>query len=102
MRGIRHPAGCHDDDNVHNWELAWHGIINEVLVACEQVRAPLCRSMLIKNTREFSASLLYIFIFYLYRDGIIKLINTANLMQYFWYDNTVMQIFIYKFNLRKT
>ena len=65
VRGIRRPAaGCHDGD-AHNWYLAWHGIINEVLVACELVRAALCRSMFIKNTREFSASLFYIFIFYL-------------------------------------
>ena len=27
--------------------------------------------------------------------------NTANLMQYFWYDNKVMQVFICKINLRK-
>ena len=65
MRGIRCPAGCHDGD-AHNWDLAYHAIINEVLVvACELVRAPLCRSMFIKNNiREFLASLLYFFLFF--------------------------------------
>jgi hypothetical protein len=63
VRGIRRPAGCHDGD-AHNWDLAYHGIIEEVLVvACELVRAPICRSMFIKNIREFLASLLYLFYF---------------------------------------
>ena len=51
-----HQASSWLGVNVHNWDLAWHGIVNEVLVAYELVRAPLCRSMFTKNTREFSAS----------------------------------------------
>ena len=53
MRGISCPAGCHDDDNVHNLDLAWHGIITEVLVACELVRAPICRSLLLRIPANF-------------------------------------------------
>ena len=65
MWGIRRPAGCHDGD-AHNQDRAWHGIINEVLVvACDLGQAPLCRSMFIKNTREFSASLLYLLFLFL-------------------------------------
>ena len=59
MRGISCPAGCHDDDNVH---LAWHGIITEVLVACELVRAPLCRSLLLRMPANFRR-VFFIFLF---------------------------------------
>ena len=38
--------GCHDGA-AHNWVSALRGIINEVLVACELIRAPLYRGKFI-------------------------------------------------------